>query len=115
MSLGLVLAAVVVGAGLLVAFWDKIREWLTGVVADFIETMFGTQGRTYFTAAVVAVDKVIIGAKEAIRKVVEVRFGKLDKLYRMQEFDETANYTKEELDEIDKKVVLTQTFVQQQS
>lgn len=74
-----------------------------------------TLSKRYFTAAVVAVVKVIIGAKEAIRKVVDVRFGKLDKLYRMQEFDETANYTKEELEEIDRNVVLTQTFVQQQS
>ena len=113
MSLGLILVAVAVGVGLLVAFWDKIREWLTGVVADFIESTFGAQGRAYFTAAVVAVDKVIIGAREAIRKVVNVRFGKMDKLYKLQEFDSTANYTKEELDEIDKNVVLTQTFVQQ--
>ena len=42
-----------------------------------------------------------------------MRFGKMDRLYKMQEFDSTGNYTKEELDEIDKNVVLTQTFVQQ--
>lgn len=110
--LGLILVAV--GVVALVTFWDKIRDWLMNTVLDSVERLLGPVARTGFTKAIVEVDKIIQHGKRMVRKVARVIMqeptSQAMREVRIIEYESQADFTLQELEEMDKKGILVQTF-----
>nr|WP_106782906.1 hypothetical protein [Lysinibacillus timonensis] len=45
--------------GILVTFWDEIRQWLNHVAADAVEKVFGYKARQAMLKAIAKVDRVM--------------------------------------------------------
>lgn len=111
---GITLLAIGVVGVTLIVFWDKIRDWLMNTVLNFIERLLGPAARTGFTKAIVEVDKVIQYGKRMVRKVARViihePIGQGMREVKITEYESEAEFSLEELDEMDEKGKLVQEF-----
>ena len=82
MVVGAILGWIAVGAiatGVLVTFWDEIRNWLNNVAADVVEKTFGYSARNKMQRAIVKVDRVMDKVRN--RSTIYVKENKLDTHY----------------------------------
>lgn len=117
------LSAIIVGTVIVVglmALWDKIRNWLLDEVATFLERKFGYAFSQRWKKTVVYVDRIVHGGKKVVRKVANVITGEKNSVENVHtikviKYDSEDEYTLEELDEMDKKGRLCQTFLMGES
>lgn len=111
------LSLVIIGIGLiatcLILFWDRIKAWLMDNVANFLESRFGLALAQSWKKSIVYVDRIIKNGKQVVRKLSKsfIRQGGQERIINVIEYDSEADYTLEELEEMDSAGQLCQTFV----
>jgi len=114
MSLLAALGWVILGglaAGVLVTFWDEIRQWLNQVAADAVEKMFGYNARQTMQRAIAKVDRVMDKVRN--RSTIYTKKNPLDTtLVKMDILGESPVHEIDQqvLNEIQRKKTIVQEF-----
>lgn len=98
--------------GVLVAFWDEIKQWLNNTAANAIEKVFGYNARNLMQRAVAKVDRIM--DKVRITSTIYTKKDPLSTTFEVIDITaETEAHTLDPkvLEEIQKKGVLTQEFI----
>lgn len=98
-----------VGGAVLVYFWNKIREWLTTTVLDWIEREFGYKTRQKAYKAIVKVDKV--GVKIRRTATVIIKSKPYSKTIDYVDYESIFNVDKEVIENIKKNGSIENVFV----
>ena len=96
-AIGWVVAGAV-AAGVLVTFWDEIRNWLNNVAADFVERQFGYGAREKMHKAITTIDKMMDKVRN--NSIIYTKRNKLDTY-----FDKTTIISEASVYNIDEKVL----------
>jgi hypothetical protein len=87
--LGWLIFSLLVG-GVLVTFWESIRNWLTTTVFDWVERHFGYTARQNLTKAFVKVDRVITGVRRRAQLFTKKRSFVFEDHVALDSLDEEA-------------------------
>ncbi|MFJ8258559.1 hypothetical protein ACIQ4Z_15030 [Peribacillus asahii] len=98
-------------AGVLVTFWDEIKQWLNQVAADAVEKVFGYKARQTMHRAIAKIDRVMDKVRNTStiytkKNPLDTHFVKTDIIAEapVHEIDQQV------LNEIQKKKTLVQEF-----
>lgn len=98
-------------SGILVTFWDEIRQWLNQVAADAVEKVFGYKARQTMHRAVVKIDRVMNSVRNT--STIYTKKNPLDSyIVKTDVIAEAAVHEIDQkiLNEIERKKTLVQEF-----
>lgn len=87
--LGWLIFSLLVG-GVLVTFWESIRNWLTTTVFDWVERHFGYTARQNLTKAFVKVDRAMTGVRRRAQLFTKKRSFVFEDHVALDSLDEEA-------------------------